>query len=360
MVANAISLIALCLPLVLLASCAAEIVEGPVTPTPSSAASAALTRTPILPPQLPSTHTPPPKPTTLPTEPLPVEYGFAEHTVQPGDTLLGLATEYDVPMAAIQLHNGMGDSTVVQVRQVLSIPPRAGWEGASRFWVVHVVRAGETLVGIARTYGLKAATLKAVNGLTDADLIVIGQELVLPLDAPAVARAPAPTHTPTPPPTAIPAPSSTAEPPAASPTPTALPAAPPPSDVAAWPYETVQLINKVRAQHGLPPLAYNETLARAAQGQANDCAQRGWCSHTGSDGSNIKTRILRAGYDPASWAECWAQRKTPQGAVDIWMDEIPPNDPHRRTLLTTWLSEIGVGVAQTNWGYYFIADFGKP
>ncbi len=122
----------------------------------------------------------------------------------------------------------------------------------------------------------------------------------------------------------------------------------------------MRLINEVRAAYGLGPLAYNETLALAAQGQANDCAQRGWCSHTGSDGSNIKTRILRAGYDPASWAECWAQRQTPQGAVDIWMDEVPPNDPHRRTLLTTWLSEIGVGVAQTSWGYYFIADFGRP
>jgi hypothetical protein len=59
--------------------------------------------------------------------------------------LLDMAMEYDVPMAAIQLDNEMGDSTIVQVGQVLSIPPRAGWESASRFWVVHVVEAGETL-----------------------------------------------------------------------------------------------------------------------------------------------------------------------------------------------------------------------
>ncbi len=355
-----VSLVALCLLPVLLASCGAEVVEGPVTPTASATATVAPSHTPTLP------HTPasPTEPTPTPTEPPPTRSASVTHTVQPDDTLLGLATEYGVPMAALQLHNGMGDSTVVQVGQVLSIPPQAGWEGASRFWVVHVVKAGETLVGIARTYGLKAAELKAVNGLTDADLIVIGQELVLPLDAPAVARAPAPTHTPphTPTPphpsTATPASSLTSEPPAAPPT--AIPAVPPPADIAAWPHETVRLINEVRAAHGLGPLAYNETLALAAQGQANDCAQRGWCSHTGSDGSNIKTRILRAGYDPASWAECWAQRQTPQGAVDIWMDEVPPNDPHRRTLLTTWLSEIGVGVAQTSWGYYFIADFGRP
>jgi uncharacterized protein YkwD len=139
-----------------------------------------------------------------------------------------------------------------------------------------------------------------------------------------------------------------------------MPAAPPPADTAAWPRETVRLINEVRAAHGLPPLVYNEILAQAAQAHANDCAQRGWCSHTGSDGADIKARILRAGYAPRGWAECWAQRQTPQGAVDVWMDEVPPNDPHRRTLLTTWLTEIGMGVAKATWGYYFIADFGRP
>jgi hypothetical protein len=45
----------------------------------------------------------------------------------------------------------------------------------------------------------------------------------------------------------------------------------------------------------------------------------------------------------------------------MWMDEVPPNDAHRRTLLTTWLTEIGLGVAEAPWGYYyFIANFGRP
>ncbi|HUX77331.1 MAG TPA: LysM peptidoglycan-binding domain-containing protein [Anaerolineae bacterium] len=348
-------LIALGLLPAMLAACATELTDDAITPTAPAAPGAAPTRTPAPPPTSPSSPIATPEPAPVPTEPVPVERASVEHTVQKGDTLLGLARQYGVPMAAIQLQNGMGDSTVVQVGRVLSIPPQAGWEEASAFWVVHVVEEGETLVGIARAYGLKAAMLKAVNELADADLIRVGQELVLPLDGPAVARAPAPTVAP-PSPTPVPA----TAPAQAAPAPTAAPAAPPPADVAAWPRETVRLINEVRTRHGLPPLAYDETLARAAQGQANDCAQRSWCSHTGSDGSNIKTRILRAGYEPASWAECWAQRQTPQGAVDIWMDEVPPNDPHRRTLLTTWLSEIGVGVAQTSWGYYFIADFGRP
>ena len=365
------ALIVLCLLLTLLVACSAGVVDSLATPTTFATVSAA----PVFPP----THTPtfPPDAAPTPTEPPPpVERGLVEHTVQPGDTLLGLATTYDVPMAAIQLENGMGDSTIVRVGQALSIPPRDGWEkaatlpfhweGASRYWIVHVVKAGETLVGIAQAYGLKAAEIKAVNGLTDADLIVIGQELVIPLDAPAVALAPtaAPTNTPVPTPTpTLPSPTITAPVVSLTPTvpaPTTAPAAPPPANAADWPREIARLINEVRAQYGLPPLAYNETLAQAAQAHANDCLQWGWGSHTGSDGSNVKTRMLRAGYDPIRWSECWAQTQSPQSAMDVWMDEVPPNDPHRRTILNTALTEIGVGVVQPNWGYYFFADFGAP
>jgi uncharacterized protein YkwD len=188
---------------------------------------------------------------------------------------------------------------------------------------------------------------------------------VVPLDAPAMA--PVPTRPPTPPPAATPTPgpmmastvvSSTAATP--SPVPIVAPVAPPPASAADWPHEIVRLINEVRAQYGLPPLAYNETLAQVAQAHANDCLQRGWGSHTGSDGSNIKTRMLRAGYDPIRWSECWAQTQSPQAAIDIWMDEVPPNDPHRRTILSSALTEIGVGVVQPDWGYYFFADFATP
>jgi len=252
-------------------------------------------------------------------------------------------------MAAIQLHNGMSESTLLHVGEVLSIPPQSDWEDASLFWVVHAVKPGETLVGIADTYGLEVEQLQATNELADAGRIQVGQELILPLDALAI------PFTSTPAPTTPPLPSATANP---TPEP---PAGPPSPAIAAWPHEMVRIINEVRAQHGLEPLAYNETLAQAAQAHADDCFQRGWCSHTGSDGSDVKTRILRAGYIPTGWAECWAWNQSPQAAVDMWMDEVPPDDPHRSTLLSTWLTEIGVGVVQApSWGYYFIADFGRP
>lgn len=292
---------------------------------------------------------------------------FITVTVGAGDTLLGFAIEYGVPMAAIQLQNDLGSSTIVRLGQDLVIPPTSAWEGASPFWIVHQVSEGETLSEIGQAHGLTVGQLQGANGLADADLLSIGQALVLPLTDFAVARAVEPTARPPTAEAVAAAPTQTAaasetQAPEVAPTQAAAaaPVLPPPADVSAWPHETVRIMNEVRATHGLPPLVYNETLAQAAQIQANDCADRGWCSHTGSDGSDIKERILRVGYQPASWAECWALRPTPQGAIDIWMDEVPPNDPHRRTLLTTWLTEIGIGVAKGKWGYYFIAEFGKP
>ncbi len=282
---------------------------------------------------------------------------------------------YDLPMAAIQIQNNLGNSTVVQVGQTLSIPPRAAWEGASPYWIVHVVDEGETLVDIAAHYGLQVGAVEAANGLPDANMIVVGQELVLPLQTLAVAEASPPTSTPLPPPTPEPTPAPTpvltytataeldpTDQPAstATPIPASPPDASPPDHIANWPMEVFRLINEMRAQHGLPALVYNETLANVAQAHANDCLQRGWGSHYGSDGSTVKTRMERAGYNPVRWSECWAHMQSPQQAIDFWMDEVPPNDPHRRTILSTWLTEVGVGVVDPGQGYYIFANFGQP
>lgn len=312
-----------------------------------------------LPPESAYQATPEPVPSANPNATGAPVAALAIHTVQPGDTLLGIAMLYKLPMAAIQLQNHKGAATTVRLGERLEIPASTAWEGASPYWILYQVNAGDTLSEIAKAYDIPIADIEAANGLSAADPIYTEQLLVLPLQNLAIARAPEPTPPPETP-TSVPTTAITENTPMPTIVLTSPPTTAPPADIAAWPYETVRILNEVRASYNLPPLGYNETLAQAAQVQANDCAERGWCSHTGSDGSDIKQRILRVGYNPASWAECWAQRQTPQGAIDIWMDEIPPNDPHRRTLLTTWLSEVGIGIAKTSWGYYFVADFGKP
>ena len=214
------------------------------------------------------------------------------------------------------------------------------------------MEAGETLGAIAATYEVGLDAVRAVNGL-ETDLLSIGQPLIMPLEVP-VAAFMAP---PTPPPAA--GGGSSGESGAAASV-TLPPPGPLPADMAAWPAALFQLINQARAAHGLYPLAYNDTLAWAAQLHAEDCAGRGWCSHTGSDGSSSATRILRTGYPAAGTGECWVKVNSVQGAFDFWYYETPPNDAHRRTLLGTYLTEVGIGVVAGDWGYYFVADFGRP
>lgn len=124
--------------------------------------------------------------------------------------------------------------------------------------------------------------------------------------------------------------------------------------------EIWQLINGERDRQGLYQLAYNPKLAAAAQKHAQDCSQRGECSHTGSDGSDEAVRVQRENYQ-GSVDEAWSWSASPANAVAWWLDEVPPNDWHRRMLLSTYLREVGVGVAPApNGGHFFVAVFGVP
>jgi uncharacterized protein YkwD len=126
-----------------------------------------------------------------------------------------------------------------------------------------------------------------------------------------------------------------------------------------WPHRVWQLINRERAKHGLPPLTYNDKLALAAQGHAEDLAQRGYGGHVGSDGARLRERLKRVGYTSTWVNESWAWSHTPEYTVAMWLNESPPDDPHRRMLLSPRLTEVGVGVAPSQGGYYFVADFGR-
>ena len=337
-----------CVALVaLLVACVSFPASGTATP-PSPTLSMPTSRPPVtLTPTKVATATAQPSPLATPT---PIRY-----TVRPGDTLLGLAQQYRVSMAAIQLANGLYEMDMIRAGQVLDIPARPRWEGESPYWMVHLVRRGETLNGIAQTFGVTTRDLLRVNAIADPGQIAPGQPIVIPLDSLQVAASPTPVPTLTRvPPTASPSP----RPATLTLLPTLVPPTVPPT-VSEWPMMVVTLINQKRAAHGLPLYSVAPELMRSAQAHANDCSARGWCSHVGSDGADTKTREIRAGYTPTTWGENWMQTFDPVKAVEWWYNETPPNDPHRRNLLHTRYSEIGVGIAPAGNGYYFIADLGS-
>jgi LysM repeat protein len=93
--------------------------------------------------------------------------------------------------------------------------------------VVHIVRSGQTLIGIAQAYGVSVAEIKALNNLTSDEIYVGDALLIHPAGTAAPTETPTPTHTATraatstrpPTRTATAVPSSAADPP----TPTSAP-----------------------------------------------------------------------------------------------------------------------------------------
>jgi len=101
------------------------------------------------------------------------------HVVRKGDTLAALGRNYGTTTKAIQSANDLR-SDVIKVGQKLKIPRDATASS------IHIVRKGETLGIIARTYGTRVSTIKKANNLRS-DLIKVGQKLNVPAgDGPAL------------------------------------------------------------------------------------------------------------------------------------------------------------------------------
>jgi uncharacterized protein YkwD len=112
--------------------------------------------------------------------------------------------------------------------------------------------------------------------------------------------------------------------------------------------------NQYRVEHGCPALAPNPILMRTAQAHSEDMATHDFVGHNSSSGATIGQRIKAEGYTYTLVAEniAWGQQ-TPEQVVDLWFNESPPNDAHRRNILNCQLREIGVGYV------YLASDPGK-
>jgi N-acetylmuramoyl-L-alanine amidase len=96
------------------------------------------------------------------------------HLVRSGETLSSIANRYDVPLKALARINHLRDPNLIVAGTRLRISGRA------RVASIHVVRAGETLSGIAARYGTTVSALARVNRLRDPNLIVAGARLRVP------------------------------------------------------------------------------------------------------------------------------------------------------------------------------------
>jgi LysM repeat protein/uncharacterized protein YvpB len=117
----------------------------------------------------------------------------SRYIVQEGDTLEGVAAEFGVDPAAILAASAPVAPPQLTPGEIIVIPApgespdEAAWnaaqrEGTSPFVVsADDVAPGETLAGVASTYGLDPWALAAFNGIDDIDTLSAGQRLRIPL-----------------------------------------------------------------------------------------------------------------------------------------------------------------------------------
>ncbi len=119
--------------------------------------------------------------------------------------------------------------------------------------------------------------------------------------------------------------------------------------------DVLQLVNQVRAEYGLPPLAHNSALAAAAQGHANFISSAGVYSHYGVNGSTWQDRAEAAGYP--GWAGenlVGGTGLTPQQGVTWWRNSAT----HFSNMLNPRWTEAGVGLSVGNGQNFYVMVFG--
>jgi len=144
---------------------------------------------------------------------------------------------------------------------------------------------------------------------------------------------------------------------------TALPASPPkaPMSLEQARRYVLALVNRDRAEHGLPPVVMDDAATRAGQRHAEDMARVGFTAHWGSDGSVPEQRYSEAGGSDfvQENAGCLADGKLRkldaaprfteaelERVERAFMDEKPPQDGHRRNILKATHAGFGVGLAK--------------
>jgi LysM repeat protein len=129
------------------------------------------------------TPTPAPAPAPAP-EPEPV--AEQSYRVQSGDTLLRIAARFGVTVSVLQTHNNISNPNSIRIGQLIRIPTEASGSSVVEAappapvepeTVSYRVKAGDTLWSIARQFGVSSSSIVELNGISNINLIRVGQLL---------------------------------------------------------------------------------------------------------------------------------------------------------------------------------------
>ena len=143
------------------------------------------------------------------------------------------------------------------------------------------------------------------------------------------------------------------------------------SAIAAGDFEqqVLDLVNKARAKKrkcgattykARKALVWDETLGSVAEAHSADMANRDFFNHTNPSGLDPFERMKKAGYSYRSAGEnIAAGYDTPETVVKAWLK----SKGHCKNIMSAKFTELGIGYVEdedSDWGYYWTQDFGKP
>jgi uncharacterized protein YkwD len=120
------------------------------------------------------------------------------------------------------------------------------------------------------------------------------------------------------------------------------------------------LINEFRTKNNLSALNVDPRLTQAARVHSLDMATNNFFSHSGSDGSDPGTRMLREGYGPLQGqGECIAKialsiPHDPATVMNMWLS----SPLHKAVIQAPYFKDVGIGYAEGDGYAYYTADFG--
>ena len=107
-----------------------------------------------------------------------------DYTVQKGDTYYSISKKYNISLQELYSANGISENDVLKVGQVLKIPVKVSTSTSSSSTSPKLenyeVVAGDTLYSISKKYSTTVDNLRSLNGLTESSVLKVGQVLKVP------------------------------------------------------------------------------------------------------------------------------------------------------------------------------------
>jgi LysM repeat protein len=113
----------------------------------------------------------------------------ASHIVAAGENLYRIGLKYGISWVTLAQHNGLTNANRIVVGQELKIPSDTTTTAPTptpspQTEEVYTVKAGDTLFSIGQAYGLSWTQIAEANGIVNPNQIAAGQSLKIPVDKP--------------------------------------------------------------------------------------------------------------------------------------------------------------------------------